>query len=350
MLNLLVVCDPVLYHNSRSAGQGPPLNRRKLASVLTSSFDLVILYRAMAMADGTSKGWLRVRLKALRAFSFPVSVLPVPVAVAVARGIRQWNWPVLAASVAGVALLHAAGNLLNDYFDFRSGVDSKKEADEGRPGRLLVRGQLAPRDVFLEAMACLLLAACAAAWLVWQCGPALLWFGAGACVGLYAYTGPPFQLKYRAMGEPLIFLVFGPVLMLGAAYAQTGQFEWRVLMVSIPVGFATTAVLFGNNIRDQQEDRAATIVTLAHLVGPRAARWCYITLVAASALGVAVLAAIGLAPRVLLAAPVLLVTVGKPLACVWCGRRLPDIDARTARFVSLLLVFFLLAFVFEGMW
>ena len=91
--------------------------------------------------------WLGKRLRALRAFSLPVSVLPVLVATAAVRPPAQWDWPILFASMLGVALLHCAGNLLNDYFDFRSGVDRKVEGDEGRPGRLLVRGQLRPKDI-----------------------------------------------------------------------------------------------------------------------------------------------------------------------------------------------------------
>ncbi|MDP6381344.1 MAG: UbiA family prenyltransferase, partial [Phycisphaerae bacterium] len=80
------------------------------------------------------------------------------VATAAAIPAAQWHWEVLVASVLGVVLLHAAGNLLNDYFDFRSGVDRKVEGDEGRPGRVLVRGELAPKEVLLEAIVCLMLA------------------------------------------------------------------------------------------------------------------------------------------------------------------------------------------------
>ena len=152
--------------------------------------------------------WLRVRYTALRTFSLPVSVLPVVLAVAVVRSVAQWHWGTLAASVFGVALLHAAGNLLNDYFDFRSGVDGKVHGDEGRPGRLLVRGKLKPRDVAAEAFGCLLLAAPMGAYLIWRCGFGILWFGLAALAALYAYTGPPLKLKYRALGELLIFLVF----------------------------------------------------------------------------------------------------------------------------------------------
>lgn len=159
------------------------------------------------------------RLRALRAFSFPVSVLPVLVATALVSPPAQWHWDILIASMLGVALLHAAGNLFNDYFDFRSGVDRKVEDDENRPGRLLVHGQLAPKDVLAEALICLLLALPVGCYLIARCGPTVLWFAGAAGLGCYCYTGPPLKLKYRALGEPLIFIVFGPLLMLGAGFA-----------------------------------------------------------------------------------------------------------------------------------
>ena len=287
-------------------------------------------------------------MRALRAFSLPVSVLPVLAATAAVRPCTQWRWDVLIASTLAVALLHCAGNLLNDYFDFASGVDRKVAGDEGRPGRLLVRGELEPREVLVEATVCLLLAASVGVHLLWTCGPGLLWFAGAALFALYAYTGPPMKLKYRACGELLIFVIFGPLLMTGAAYAQTGRFEWLVLPLSIPLGLATTAILVGNNIRDREEDGEADIVTLAQVVGPRAARILYVLLVASSTLGLALLATLRLLPIVLVAAPALLLLIGKPLTAVWRGERLSNIDVQTARFESALLLFLVTVLILHG--
>lgn len=290
--------------------------------------------------------WLMLRARALRAFSFPVSVLPVLIAAAAVRRPHEWDLPVLAASAIGVALLHGAGNLLNDYYDFRRDVDRRTAGDAGRPGRFLIRGELAPRDVLIEALACLALAAPILAFLAWRCGAGTLAFAAAAAFALYAYTGPPFHFKYRALGEPLIFIVFGPLLLAGAAYAQTGRIEPIALLLSVPVGFLTTAILVGNNVRDSEEDSEAGIVTLAQVVGVRAMRVGYAVLVLAGALGIAALAAARLLPLALLAAPVALVLVWTPLTATLRGQRMPDIDARTAKFESVLLVFVLVVLVF----
>ncbi len=182
-------------------------------------------------------------LRAVRAFSLPLSILPVFVATAAVQPFSQWHWDILLTSILAVIFLHMAGNLLNNYFDFRSGVDRKVDGDEGRPGRLLVRGDLKPGDVLTEAIVCLVLAVPSVAYLTAKCGPAVLWFVGAALLALYAYTGPPFRIKYRALGEPLIFLVLGPLLVTGAAYAQAGRLDWAVLALSVPIGMVTTAVL-----------------------------------------------------------------------------------------------------------
>lgn len=289
--------------------------------------------------------WLIRRLRASRAFSLPASVLPVLLATSIVRPWRQWNWSVLAASMAGAALLHLAGNLFNDYYDFLSGVDRKLEGDEGRPGRLLVRGEMTPAQVLHLALFCLAAALPLTLWLAWRVGWGLLAFAAAAVAGLYAYTGPPLRLKYRALGEAVIFVVFGPLLMLGAAFAQTAQLEWRVLLLSLPAGLATTAILTGNNLRDEQEDRSAGIRTIAGLLGRRGAGWAYLALVISAATLQGALGLAGLAPRVLAASPLLLVLLLGPMRAVLNDQRLSDIDARTARFVTALLAFAIAALV-----
>ena len=277
-------------------------------------------------------------LRAARAFSFPLSVLPVFVTTAFVLPMSQWRWDILLASVFSVIFMHAAGNLLNDYFDFRTGVDRKIDGDEGRPGRLLVRGDLKLGDVLTEAIACLVLAVPPIAYLAAKCGPAVLWFAGIALLALYAYTGPPFRIKYRALGEPLIFIVLGPLLVTGAAYAQTGRCDWSVVLLSVPIGMVTTAVLLGNNIRDAEEDRSAGITTLAHQLGLETAIKVYILCVLIPPLAIACLAVGGI-----LRAGTLLCLTSLAPACflvreALSGQRIPDVDARTARYAA---IFFL---------
>jgi 1,4-dihydroxy-2-naphthoate octaprenyltransferase len=288
------------------------------------------------------------RLRALRAFSLPMSVLPVVLATAAVLPADRWRWEVLILSAVAVAGLHLAGNLLNDYFDFRRGVDRRVEGDAGRPGRLLVRGRMSAGSYLRLAAVCLAVAAGAAGVLAWRRGPVLLAFGAAAVAMLYSYTGPPLRLKYRALGEVVIFVTFGPLLMVGAAYAQTLDLEPAALLLSVPVGFATAAVLVGNNLRDEAEDAEAGIRTIVHVVGRRAARAVYVALVCLFVLALAAMALARRAPWALLAAPLALAMLHRPLTSIRRNERLADIDARTAAFETVVLLLAAAAYVMEG--
>ena len=285
-------------------------------------------------------------IASLRLFALPISLLSVPMVTAAVLPHTRWRWDVLIVSTAGVAFLHLTGNLLNDYFDYLFAVDRYDSADDAsRPGRSLVRGDLLPIDVLIEALICLALAGLSGIYLLRECGWALMWFGLIGLAGLYAYTGPPFKLKNNALGELTMFAVFGPALGLGAAYAQTGRLEPMALWVSLVPGLATAATLSGNNFRDREEDGQAGIRTIARFYNGRVAQVVYFVLSIAAALVPFTLAALGLAPRILLGAPLLLLLLVRPYQNMWQGQRQPDIDAATVRFEAALLLALLLAFV-----
>jgi 1,4-dihydroxy-2-naphthoate polyprenyltransferase len=287
-------------------------------------------------------------IASLRLFALPISLLSVPMVTAAVLPPPRWRWDILILSTAGVACLHLVGNLLNDYFDHKFSVDRHNPEDDGtRPGRVLVRGDLRPADVLIEALVCSAAAGLIALYLVWECGASLVWFGLIGIAGLYAYTGPPFKLKNNALGELTMFVVFGPALGLGAAFAQTGRLELMALWVSLVPGLATAATLAGNNFRDRDEDARAGIRTIAQFRHGTAARVVYVVLAIGAALVPFVLAALRLAPPALLGAPLLLLLLARPFRNMASGKRQPDIDVETVRFEAALLVAMLIAFVFQ---
>jgi len=274
---------------------------------------------------------VRFWLRAVRAFSFPCSLMPLLVASAAALPLGRWRWDVLAAGLLGVLGLAAAGNLLNDYFDYVRGVDVRTD-EPGRPGRLLVRGELAPRQVLRATAIALAVSSVAGLYLARVSGPGVLAFVLLGLIGAYAYTGPPLQLKYRALGELCVFLTFGPALMAGAAYAQLGTVPGGVLALSVPMGFAVTSVLTANNLRDAAEDAEAGIRTLAHVMGPGGMAALCVGLALGAPLGIA---AVGIARGVPLTAACLLTLplAAPPLRAMLRGESPPDVDVQMVRFV-----------------
>jgi 1,4-dihydroxy-2-naphthoate octaprenyltransferase len=294
------------------------------------------------------RGWFGrtvLHVRAARPFSFPLSVLPVWIAAAVAPRAVRWHVPSLVACTWAVLLLHAAGNLLNDYFDWHSGVDRADGDMPGRPGRVLTRGLLAPADALGSARACVAAGIGPAAYLAVRAGPLVVPFVALGVLGLYAYTGPPIHLKYRALGEPLVFVVFGPLLMGGAVLACGGALTPAPLLLSVPVGMVTTAVLAGNNLRDRCEDLAGGVKTLAHVIGPRWQRRLFVALVLGAPVLAALLGTVCLRRPATAAVVLTALAARGPIRAAYSSPVAPDVDARTARYGALVMLALLCALV-----
>lgn len=216
-------------------------------------------------------------LQAVRAFSFTASVIPVLLGGLLALGApeprRFWLLPF---AVLGGLLLHAGTNLVNDYFDFRKGVD--REGTLGSSG-ILVAGLLPPRAILAGALVAFALAAGAGAVVVAVQGWPVLVLGAIGLAGGYLYTGRPVAYKYLALGDAMVFLLMGPLMVLGGYVAVTGVYRPEALLVSLPVGCLVAAILHANNTRDIGHDGEAGVVTVARLLGHRGAKVEYALLV-----------------------------------------------------------------------
>jgi len=227
----------------------------------------------------TPTDW-RTWLQAVRAFSFPASIVPGLVGAAMAAhwpGPVAW-WllpPVLIASV----LIHAATNLVSDYFDFVKGLD--RDYTYGSSG-VLVAGRLTPRQVLLGSILLFALVAAIGLGFVWLRGWPILVLGLVGILGGWFYTADPLGYKYIALGDPLVFLLMGPLMVIGAFYMLTGSYTHAVLVASLPIGCLVAAILDANNIRDVEHDRHAHIRTIASLLGPRRSRLEYYALLAAA--------------------------------------------------------------------
>ena len=98
-----------------------------------------------------------------------------------------------------------------------------------------------------------------------------------------------------ALGEPLVFIFMGPVMVLGSFYVQTQTVTWPAVWLSLPVACLVTAILIANNLRDANEDRLSGKTTLVHLWGRRAVALMYaaLLLIPFASMAVLVLARLG---------------------------------------------------------
>jgi 1,4-dihydroxy-2-naphthoate octaprenyltransferase len=164
-------------------------------------------------------------------------------------------------------VLHSAGNLLSDWADYRSGVVN--EQAYAVPN--LVFGHFQPVEYLRMSIVLFVLGCLIGGGVVLLSGPAVLLVGAAGVLLTVLYS----FLKYHALGDLDIFIIFGILTVLGSTAAATGAIVWDALVLSVPLGIITVSVLHANNTVDIETDGAAGIKTFAMLLGAKASSILY---------------------------------------------------------------------------
>ncbi len=207
----------------------------------------------------------------VRAWSLPMTVISVSFAAAYTFYSLGWLDPVAYVLVViGTVLLHSSVNVLNDYYDTVFGVDRDGAPTTKYRLHPIIHGLTSGNKLLAGGLASLAGGLAIAAYLVILGGPIVLALGATGAFLAYAYTGPPFKLKYRALGEIAVFLAWGPLMALGTYMVLVhGLLDVGVAYASVPIGLLIAAVLLANNLRDVDFDRSVGVKTLATLFGVR---------------------------------------------------------------------------------
>lgn len=178
----------------------------------------------------------------------------------------------------GLLLCHISVNVLNDYYDYRSGIDlkTKRTPFSGGSG-ILPAASLKPGQVFWFGLICLLLAVPIGIYFIlvtnWQLLPLLL--VGGICILLYT----PFITKI-AWPEWSPGVGMGTLPVLGAYFVQTSSFSLPIIMASIPSGILVHNLLLLNEIPDTEADEEGGRKTLPIVIGKKKASIVYSVLTA----------------------------------------------------------------------
>lgn len=174
----------------------------------------------------------------------------------------------LALVLAGLVLAHAASNLFNDYWDAKHGIDTSK--DYFRPAYLphpTLSGMMSPGGLFALGLVHLTGMIAIAAYLVFLRGPLVLLFAGLGVLFLLAYAGGPKPLKRMGLGEPAVFVVWGPLMVGGTYFILSGTFPLWVVIASIPYAVSVTTVLFGKHIDKIEYDSKLGVRTVPVILG-----------------------------------------------------------------------------------
>jgi 1,4-dihydroxy-2-naphthoate octaprenyltransferase len=202
----------------------------------------------------------------------------------------------LAAFIA-VALLQIGANLVNDYYDDLRGIDASNQLG---PGGLIQQGIAQPAQVLFAGLFSLAIGALVGIVVAFSGGLMVFLFGLIGLLCAYFYSAPSRSLASLSLGELVCFVIFGPLITLGAYMVQIGHIDRIVLIYSIPVGLLSMAIILLNDMRDFEDDAQAGKYTIASLLGLRWSRlFCLLLLLAAYAI-IVVLAVPHGAPHILL--------------------------------------------------
>ncbi len=213
-------------------------------------------------------GKIGVWYRAIRPFTLSASVVPVIVGSVLSIHYGAFNVWVFGLVLCGSMLVQSATNLVDEYADHREGHAENKIL---APYKVIARGELTAAQVRRGATVCFGVAALIGVYLVWRTGWPLALVCLASVAVAYGYSAGPRPLGELGLGEPLVFLFMGPVMVLSSLYVQTQMIAWPAVWLSIPIGCLVTAILVVNNLRDVDEDEHVGKATLATVWGPTTA-------------------------------------------------------------------------------
>lgn len=229
---------------------------------------------------------------AARARTLPASIAPVLIGVVLAYADGVGHAPAAWAALAGAILIQIGTNYANDYFDFVKGADT---AERQGPRRAVQSGLISPEAMRRATILVFGLAILVGLYLAARGGWPIVVVGVASILCGVLYTGGPYPLGYRGLGDLFVLVFFGPVAVAGTYYVQALDLDWRPIVAGLGPGLISVAILAVNNLRDRETDAKAGKRTLAVRLGVRFTRIEYTTTVLAACLSPLAFMAAGVA-------------------------------------------------------
>ena len=236
--------------------------------------------------------------------------VPLLVGAAVANFLGydvSWGW--LGLTVLGGCLLHIGTNTANDYFDHTSGTDEANYnymVPFSGGSRSIQMGLISSRGMLIVSLVAFALSAVVGVPLIQKAGMDVLWLGLIGFVSGFFYTAPPFRFASRkGLGELLIGLNFGPLMVVGSFLVQTSgdlTHVFEAALAGIPIGLLVAAIVYINQFPDHDGDKATGKNNLVVVFGPEKARIGYVFLVVSAFVSIIVMALNGTFPKLSLIA------------------------------------------------
>jgi len=213
--------------------------------------------------------WVKLWVRAGRPFTLTAAVVPVLVGSALAYRDGVASVLLFILMLVASLLVQIAANLVDEYSDHARPEGREKHL---APYKVIALELLSHRAVKRGAIVCLAAATGIGIYLVTVAGWPLLVLCLASAAAAYFYSGGPKPLGSFGVGQPLVFVFMGPVMVMGAYYVYAGAFTLEAFWFSLPVAFNITNILVANDLRDRDEDVMTRKMTPVALFGDKFGR------------------------------------------------------------------------------
>ena len=227
-----------------------------------------------------NKWILGARIKTL-----PAAIAPVIVGTSLADQIKVIN--ALLALIVSLSL-QIAVNYANDFSDGVRGTDTNRVG----PTRLVASNLATASSVKNASFISFFVAIIAGTLLAFNTSVWLIAVGLISILAAWGYTGGKKPYGYLGFGELAVFIFFGIVATVGSYYVQVEQISSSALLLSIPMGSLSCAILVINNLRDLNQDKLVSKRTMAVKLGDANTRIFYLLLLVLAQVSAAAAASI----------------------------------------------------------
>ncbi|MDE3084339.1 MAG: 1,4-dihydroxy-2-naphthoate polyprenyltransferase [Verrucomicrobiota bacterium] len=212
---------------------------------------------------------LKIWIAAARPRTLPAAIAPVFVGSALAWREGEFKAPAAAACLGFALLVQIGTNFANDYFDFIKGADTTERVG---PRRAVASGLISPETMRMAMRLVFAAAFFVGLTLLRYGGWPLLVVGVLSIACGLAYTGGPWPLAYRGLGDVFVFIFFGLVAVGATFFVQAGYVSTDAIIAGAAIGALATNILLVNNYRDAETDAKAGKRTLVVRFGKSFAR------------------------------------------------------------------------------
>ena len=231
----------------------------------------------------------------------PPFLVLAPACALVGLGTALWtkgsvNWLHVLLVFIGAVAAHISVNAFNEYFDFKTGLDSRTQRTpfSGGSGTLQAKPEMA-RTAFTTAAVAFAITGLIGLFFVWVWGWELIPLGVAGLFLLYGYT---VWLAYN----PVLCLLapglgFGTLLVVGTHFALTGEYSWIAFVALLVPFFLVSDLLLLNQFPDMEADKSIGRRHYPIIAGRKISSFIYIAFLLGAYLAILLGVAFGLLPK-----------------------------------------------------